>query len=75
MNKVTFKTDLCKGCGLCVIACPKKIVLLNKEQINSKGYHPAHVIEMDKCIGCAMCAIMCPDVVITVEKGVKEDDK
>ena len=26
MAKVTFKTDLCKGCGLCVTACPKKIL-------------------------------------------------
>ena len=71
MNKVTFKIDLCKGCGLCVIACPKKIVLLDDKQINAKGYHPAGIIEMDKCIGCAMCATMCPDLVITVEKGDK----
>jgi len=71
MNKVTFKTDLCKGCGLCVAVCPRKIVLLDEKQINVKGYHPACVIEMDKCIACAMCAVMCPDVVITVEKGDK----
>lgn len=69
MNKVTFKTELCKGCGLCVTACPKKIVLLDKSRLNAKGYHPATVTENEKCIACAMCATMCPDLVITVERG------
>lgn len=68
MAKVTFKEDLCKGCGLCTTVCPKKIVHLADEKINDKGYHPATVTEMDKCIGCAFCATICPDVVITVEK-------
>ena len=67
MAKTTFKEELCKGCGLCVSACPKKIVVL-QDKLNSKGYHPAGVIEHDKCIGCAFCATMCPDCVITVEK-------
>lgn len=68
MNRVTFNKNLCKGCGLCVTVCPKKIVFIDKTQINTKGYHPATVTETDKCIACAMCAVMCPDVVITVEK-------
>jgi 2-oxoglutarate ferredoxin oxidoreductase subunit delta len=68
MAKVTFKTDLCKGCGLCVGACPKKIVALLKDEINAKGYHPAGVTDQSACIGCAFCATMCPDCVITVEK-------
>lgn len=67
-GKVTFKEDLCKGCGLCVSACPTKIIFLDESKINAKGYHPATVVEMDKCIGCANCATMCPDVVITVER-------
>ena len=29
MNKVTFNADLCKGCGLCIEACPKKIIALD----------------------------------------------
>ncbi len=68
MNKVTFKTDLCKGCGLCVDACPKKIIALDKEVLNAKGFHPAAITDQEKCIACAMCATMCPDVIITVYK-------
>ncbi len=70
MNKVTFKTELCKGCGLCVTACPKKIIALDKSILNAKGYHPAAITDSEKCIACAFCATMCPDVVIKVERGV-----
>ena len=68
MAKVSFNEERCKGCGLCVTACPKGIVSLAKEKINAKGYHPAGVAEQEKCIGCASCALMCPDTVITVER-------
>ena len=68
MAKVTFQTDLCKGCGLCVAACPKHILVIAKEKINKKGYSPAEMTNADACIGCAFCATMCPDCIITVEK-------
>ena len=68
MAKVTFKKDLCKGCGLCITACPNKIIALSKDEINLKGHHPAEITDQEKCIGCAFCATMCPDCVITVEK-------
>ncbi len=48
--------------------CPVKIISLNTDRINAKGYHPAIIDEMDKCIACASCATMCPDLVITVER-------
>ena len=67
MNKVTFKKDLCKGCGLCVEACPKKILELGGE-LNKKGHHFARVADETKCIACAFCATMCPDCVIKIEK-------
>lgn len=67
MASITILEDQCKGCGLCVIACPKNIVKLS-DKLNAKGYHPSECGEPDKCIGCAFCARMCPDSVITVEK-------
>lgn len=70
MNRVSFNVDLCKGCGLCVDACPKKIIALKSDALNKKGYHPAGITDQEKCIACAMCAAMCPDVVIKVEKNI-----
>ncbi len=68
MAKVTFNEDICKGCGLCVTACPKHIIEIAKEKINRKGHSPAKITDSEKCIGCAFCATMCPDCVITVER-------
>ena len=68
MAKLYIREDICKGCGLCIEVCPKKIVLIREDILNAKGFHPAGVNEMEKCIGCAFCATMCPDCVITVEK-------
>ena len=68
MAKLTFETDLCKGCGLCVDACPKKILRIDREKLNQKGHSPATVVDEGQCIGCGSCAIMCPDCVITVER-------
>ncbi|MDR2090980.1 MAG: 4Fe-4S dicluster domain-containing protein [Clostridiales bacterium] len=67
MGNVEFKESLCKGCSLCVSACPKKIVSLSK-RTNEKGYFVAEVLDKASCTGCAACAAMCPDIVITVER-------
>ena len=68
MAKLTFKDELCKGCGLCVGACPKNLLSLSKSRLNQKGHSPVEIEKMEECIGCAFCATMCPDCIITVEK-------
>lgn len=70
MTKLIFDVDNCKGCELCVHACPRGILSLNNDKINIKGHHPIDVTDLSRCIGCASCALMCPDCVITV---IKED--
>ena len=67
MARIIVREEVCKGCEMCVNACPKKYSL-SKDRINAKGYHPAELIDEEKCIGCASCATMCPDVAITVER-------
>ena len=68
MVKVTINEVVCKGCGLCVRACPKHVLALSRTKLNAKGYHPAEVTDPEGCIGCASCARTCPDVAIRIEK-------
>lgn len=65
MPKVTFNTERCKGCELCVSVCPKKIIILSPE-INAQGFHPATLSDPDKCTGCGFCFYICPDLAVTV---------
>ena len=65
---VYFEVDRCKGCELCTSVCPVDIVVIDRRQINRKGYNPATVTDMDRCIACANCATICPDLVIRVER-------
>jgi 2-oxoglutarate ferredoxin oxidoreductase subunit delta len=69
-GRVIFAEDKCKGCGLCVEACPPAIhiLALDTTRINAIGYNPAYCIDMEKCVACTNCALMCPDSVITVER-------
>jgi len=68
MAKWTVSTENCKGCGLCVDACPKKILLIDPQQINHKGHSPVKMTEEARCTGCGFCAMMCPDCVIEISR-------
>jgi 2-oxoglutarate ferredoxin oxidoreductase subunit delta len=67
MAKVVFLEERCKGCGLCVLACPKKCLKVSRK-LNNQGYNIARLKDEELCNGCALCAEMCPDVVIEVWK-------
>ncbi|MEF9876434.1 MAG: 4Fe-4S binding protein [Gordonibacter sp.] len=66
MARIEVEEHFCKGCGLCVDACPTHIIELDLDKITAKGYHPARCIDAEKCTACMSCALMCPDVAITV---------
>ena len=58
--------DRCKGCELCVHACPKHCLALDPGAVNLLGYHPVQLTDAAACTGCAFCARVCPDAVFTV---------
>lgn len=67
-GKITVDTAVCKGCELCVSVCPKKVMVIDHEKLNAKGYNPAKCKDEETCIACGMCGTICPDSAIKVEK-------
>ena len=65
---VVIDTERCKGCNLCVVACPIGTLSLSKMEVNHKGYAYCCDEHAENCIGCASCALVCPDACITVYK-------
>ena len=58
-GKVTIDTLECKGCGLCVDACPPKCLFLRAE-LNTYGVHPAQYTG-EHCTACGICFYACPE--------------
>lgn len=64
-------SNRCKGCGLCVTVCPKKVLEISGE-VNAKGYFPVCQARPEDCIYCTTCCLMCPDVAITISEIAAE---
>jgi 2-oxoglutarate ferredoxin oxidoreductase subunit delta len=63
---VEIATDRCKGCELCITACPKDVLELDPSVVNALGHHPIRLTDAAGCTSCALCARVCPDTVFTV---------
>ena len=63
---IVVDTERCKGCQLCIIACPQKVIAL-ANKVNLHGYPYVEAVNEEACVGCASCGIVCPDGCITVK--------
>ena len=69
-GKPEINSERCKGCGLCVKACPEAILEL-AESFNKQGHHYAVCVDLDRCTACMSCAIICPDTAIEIWRFAK----
>jgi len=58
-GSVTIDVEECKGCGLCIEACPPQVLRLSNE-LNRYGLHPAEYLG-EGCTGCGICFFACPE--------------
>jgi len=72
-SPLAIARDRCKGCELCVAACPHHLLALDREVVNALGYHPIQLLDAALCTSCAFCARICPDAVFTVYAPPKRE--
>jgi 2-oxoglutarate ferredoxin oxidoreductase subunit delta len=68
LTRGTVKIDVeaCKGCDLCIDACPPRVLAMTTDRVNRRGYRYP---ELEAgCTGCRACAQVCPDFVFQVWK-------
>ena len=56
---IRVDTNECKGCGLCIEACPPGAITLS-ERLNQYGYRTA-TYKGSGCTGCGICFLVCPE--------------
>lgn len=58
-SEVIIAANLCKGCTLCMAACPAQ-VLVQETTLNRQGYF-AVTYKGSGCAGCGICFYVCPE--------------
>jgi 2-oxoglutarate ferredoxin oxidoreductase subunit delta len=63
---VVIDVEACKGCDLCIDACPPGVLVMTTDRHNRRGFRYPEL--RAGCTGCRACAQVCPDFVFEVWK-------
>jgi 2-oxoglutarate ferredoxin oxidoreductase subunit delta len=58
---VGINRDWCKGCGICVAFCPRKVLEMDEHE-------KARWARPEACNACGVCSLRCPDMAIELEE-------
>ncbi len=68
LKELKINRDWCKGCGICIAFCPKKVLELDAGE-------KAVAVRPEECICCRMCELRCPDLAIEVVAEEEKNDQ
>ncbi len=63
--KLKIDKERCKGCLLCIEACPRKTLLVS-DDVNGRGSKYVVLRDPEECTKCGLCIVMCPDCAIEI---------
>jgi 2-oxoglutarate ferredoxin oxidoreductase subunit delta len=63
-GSLVIDIEACKGCELCIEACPPRVLEMTRTQVNARGYR--YPVLHAGCIACHLCTAICPDFVFQV---------
>ncbi len=60
LSRGTVRIDVegCKGCELCIPACPPQVLVMSSERNKMGAPYPEL---LPGCTGCGACLLVCPD--------------
>ena len=64
---VVIELERCKGCDLCIDACPPRVLEMTVHDLNEQGFRYPQLVS-EGCTACRACAQICPDFVFQVYK-------
>ena len=64
VKKLMINASWCKGCGICVAFCPRKVLALENDRVK--------ITDEESCIKCGLCELRCPDYAIWLEESEDE---
>jgi 2-oxoglutarate ferredoxin oxidoreductase subunit delta len=67
---LVIDVDKCKGCELCIAACPPNVLAMSTD-VNAIGYRYPELTP--GCTGCTACQLVCPDFVFSVYRLADPD--
>jgi 2-oxoglutarate ferredoxin oxidoreductase subunit delta len=63
---LVIDVEACKGCELCIAACPPQVLRMTDDVVNTRGYRYPELLP--GCTGCKACSQICPDFCFQVYK-------